>query len=151
MLYLLLKFLHVVFAMVWVGGIVMMTAFSFLLLRSSDRAFLASLTRYSGLVGARTTGPAAGLTILTGFAVAGVGRTGFPFWVLWGIATFVIAAIVGAVVFRRAGMAFGRLLAQPDADEVAVKAGQRRMAMQQLFMVALLLSAVWAMVFKPTL
>jgi uncharacterized membrane protein len=151
MLYLLLTFLHIVFAMIWVGGVVMMTAFSVLLLRTSDRAFLTPLTRYSVLVSARTTGPAAGLTILTGFAAVGVGHTGFPFWVVWGIATFIIAVAVGAVVFRRAGMEFARLLAQPDADEQAVRAGQRRMAVQQVFMVVLLLAAVWAMVFKPTL
>src|SRR3954452_716261 len=106
MIYLLFKFLHVVFAIVWVGGVITLATFSLLLLRTSDRAFLMSLTRYSAIVGARITGPAAGLTILAGFAAAWYGHLGFPFWILWGIATFVVVVIIGSVVFRRAGMKF---------------------------------------------
>lgn len=149
MIYLILKFAHVVLAMVWVGGIVTLTGLSILLLRASDRQFLISLTRYSELLGGRLTGPAAGLTLLTGFAAVGVGHTGFPLWVLWGITVFIVVGLVGGIFFRRTGMEFSRLIASADADEQAVRAGQRRMAQQQLFMVALLLSAVWAMVFKP--
>jgi uncharacterized membrane protein len=150
MIYLLLKFLHVVFAMVWVGGVIALTTFSLLLLRTSDRPFLVSLTRYSEIVGARVTGPAAGLTILAGIGAAWYGHLGFPFWILFGVATFVIIVLMGAIMFRRAGMEFSRLLNQPDADERAIAAGQRRMAVQQLIMIVLLLLTVWAMVFKPT-
>ena|SRR5437868_14417606 len=150
MTYLVLKFLHVVFAMIWVGGVIALTAFSLLLLRTSDRAFLVSLTRYSAIVGARVTGPAAGLTILAGIGAAWYGHLGFPFWILWGIAAFLVIMVMGAVLFRRAGMEFGRLLAQPNADERAIVASQRRMAVQQLVMIALLLVTVGVMVFKPT-
>src|SRR5256885_10699223 len=98
MIYLILKFLHVVFAMVWVGGVIALTAFSLLLLRTSDRAFLVSLTRYSAIVGARVTGPAAGLTILAGIAATWYGHVGFPFWIVWGIAAFLVGIVLGAVV-----------------------------------------------------
>jgi len=151
MIYLLLKFLHVMFAIIWVGGVIALTTFSLLLLRSSDRSFLASLTRYSAIVGARVTGPAAGLTILAGIGAAWYGHVGFPFWILWGLAAFVVTLLMGAVFFRRAVMNFGHLLAQPDSDDRAIAAGQRRVAVQQLIMIVLLLATVGVMVFKPTL
>src|SRR5262245_2514921 len=148
--YLWLKFFHLVFVVAWIGAVTALTAFNLLLLSTIDRHFLRSLLRYSGAMGGLLIGPAAGLVLLTGLAMVWVGHTGFPLWIMWGIVTIIVAVTVGGIVFRRAAMQFARLLGQPDASDDAIAAGQRRMALQGLTMVLLLVLAVWAMVFKPS-
>lgn len=95
--------------------------------------------------------PAAGLALLTGFAIVGVGQLGFPFWVLWGLTAFFLSMIVGSTLVHRTGAKLTRRLTEGDADDGEIASMQRRLVVLQGADLLLLLSVVWAMVFKPTL
>ena len=66
MLYLLVKFLHVVFAAVWIGGAVTLTLLGLAVYHAQDVSALRTLARYTMIVGARVFGPVAALTVVTG-------------------------------------------------------------------------------------
>ena len=69
---------------------------------------------------------------------------------MWGLAGVFGSVLLGATVLRRAGQELAALSAQaaPDASRMAVL--RRRLARWGLINIVLLVSTVWAMVFKPT-
>jgi putative copper export protein len=62
----LFKFLHVLFVIVWVGGVLTVNVMQVLTGRGQDRAAQESLLRLSDLYGRAVIAPAAALTLLTG-------------------------------------------------------------------------------------
>lgn len=74
-------------------------------------------------------------------------KTGFPLWIGWGLAAIVLSILLGATVLRKAG---GELT-QRLSGSGEVHPLERRLALWSAINLAVLLSAVWAMVFKPVL
>lgn len=149
--YNLFKFLHVVAVVVWIGGLVAVGVLTARLARAEDRAVFAAVARQSRFFGAAVLGPTAGVALLAGFAMIGVSGLGFPLWVVWGIGAVVLSVALGATLIRRAGEALGERLAAAAPGDPGVRALQRRLATLNAVNVLLLLSAAWAMVFKPVL
>ena len=150
MLFLWLKFLHVLTAMIWVGGLVVLAVFNFRLSRTRERPFVLALARQSQFLGTRVLGPASGLTLLSGIIVMAVGHVGMTLWVIWGFVAFLLSAALGATLLRRAAGELGHRLEAGD-DDRAVAAVQRRLAGLHLVNLVLLASAAGAMVIKPTI
>jgi hypothetical protein len=71
------------------------------------------------------------------------------FWVAWGIAAVVLSLAIGATLIRVTNGELRRVAADAPADDPRWPRLQRRAA--TLYAINLLLSAVWAMEFKPTL
>lgn len=83
--YLLLKFLHVLGAIAWIGGLLMLLVLNARMGREGEATVVAALGRQSEYLGRSVLGPAMLLTLLAGFGTAGVAR--FPFsslWIVWG-------------------------------------------------------------------
>lgn len=150
MLYYLLKFVHVVAAMIWFGGFVLVVALNMRMARMADRAGAAALERQGQFLGARVFGPAAILTLLS-VATLGVGGLGFPFWAIWGLVAVVLSILLGAVFLTRTGEELGRVLAQGDDQAPRIAALRRRLVRLSYLNGLVLLSAVWVMIAKPTL
>jgi hypothetical protein len=81
-------------------------------------------------------------------AISGLG---VPFWIIWGFAAIILSVALGATLIRRVGEELSELAQAAEADEPRLMVVQRRLATLNAINVLLLLSAVWAMVFKPTL
>ena len=142
---------HVLAAMVWLGGLVALTALASHVLRSSDREAVARFIGSLRVVGPRVLAPASLLVLAFGIwmvvddAAWDFGQT----WVWLALALVVVAVLVGAVFLSRSAL----------AAERAVKAGDDVQATQQLrhwswgirLIVLLLVVATWDMVFKPGL
>lgn len=143
------KFVHVLAATVWVGGVMTLAVLNARLAREKDDAALRLLAGHGGFVGRAVMGPAAGLTLITGLALAGLMGWGFPLWFGWGLAGVFGSVLLGASVMRRGAGELQRLAtAGPDHPRVA--ALRRRLALAGALNLLLLLSTVWAMVFKPS-
>jgi uncharacterized membrane protein len=144
-----LMFLHVLAAMVWVGGLVALLAFGRRTLREGDPGAVARFVGSLRVIGPALLAPAAGLVLVLGIWMVldsdawDFGQT----WVWLGLAVLVAAALVGAIFLSRAGL----------AAERAVQAADTAEALRQLrlwsvgigVIVALLVVATWDMVFKP--
>jgi uncharacterized membrane protein len=143
-----LVFLHVLAAMVWLGGIAVLGAFAVRILRADDpdaiRRFLGDLRRIGPLVLAPA--PIA----LVGFGVwATLDSWDFgELWIQLGLGLFGAAFVVGAAHQSRAALAAERAAAA--GDHAVAARWLRRWAWGMGVIVALLVGATWVMVAKPT-
>jgi uncharacterized membrane protein len=143
----LFKFLHVLGVIVWVGGVFTVNVLQVLVGRGSDRAPQASLLRLSDLYGRAVIAPATALTLTGVVRVEQIGVGYGTFWVAWGIAAIVLSIALGATMIRATNAALRRLAADDPQWPVLL----RRAAILYAVNLLLLLSALWAMEFKPTL
>ena len=105
--YLIVKFLHIVAAIVWLGG-----GIAFLVLASAntekaDPARLIAVVAQVAFLGQHLFMPASIVTLLTGLAVVSLGGFGWPAWVLIGFGGIVVTAALGAL---KLGPTAGRIL-----------------------------------------
>jgi uncharacterized membrane protein len=143
-----LVFIHVLAAMIWVGGITMLGAFAIRILREDDPAavgrFLGTLRRIGPLVLA----PAPVLVV--GFGIwAVLDSDAWDFGQLWidlGLGLFAVAFLIGAAHQSRAALA-----AERAPDHATALHHLRRWAWGMGVIVVLLVVATWVMVFKPGL
>jgi uncharacterized membrane protein len=147
-----LKFLHIVAAIIWVGGVITLTLLNARLASTRNGAAMAALASVGGFFGQKVFGPAAGVTFLAGLATAL--NAGFPMrsvWIIWGFLVILLSIALNAALIRPTAQRIGALAATPDGDGGQVAALQRRLWMLTALNIVLLLSAVWAMIAKPTL
>jgi uncharacterized membrane protein len=148
----LFKFLHILAVIVWVGGVLTVNVLQILTGRGQDRAAQASLLRLSDLYGRAIIAPAAALTLLTGLVRVEQINVGYrTLWVVWGIAAIVGSVAIGATLIRATNAELRRLATDAPHDDPRWPTLQRRAATLYGMNLLLLLSAVWAMEFKPTL
>lgn len=143
MLYTSFKFVHVLGAIVWVGGSLFLAMTTIRFLRDEESGDVSQLVRQNAFVGQYAMGPAAAITLLAGILLMVVGKWPPTLWIVWGLLGLLISGILGAGVLQKE---LGRVAAGGDRRE----AGSRmaRIAGLNLFV---LLTVVAAMVFKPTI
>lgn len=131
-LYLLVKFVHVVAVVIWLGGRLALAVVTARLARADDAATLIAVRRQSQGFGHVVVGPAAGVTMRAGLGM--VGRVGFgvaTVWVVWGMIAIIASIVLGAVPIRRAGAALDDLAAA-NAGDPRFAAFQRRLTLLSL-------------------
>jgi uncharacterized membrane protein len=144
-----LVFVHVLAAMVWLGGITVLGAFAIRILRAADPAAVGRFLGTLRWVGPLVLAPAPVLVV--GFGVWAVADSdAWDFGQLWaqlGLGLFTAAFLVGAAHQSRAAIAAERAAAQGDA--ATATRYLRRWAWGMAAILALLVAATWVMVFKP--
>jgi uncharacterized membrane protein len=146
-----LLFGHIVAAMVWLGGGVMLAAFAVGAVRGGDPAAVARLVRSLRVVGpailapATIAAPALGVWLVLDSDAWDFGQT----WVQLALALFAAAFAVGAAHQSRAAILADRAVARGDDD--AARRHLTRWTWGYGLVVLLLLAVAWDMVFKPGL
>jgi uncharacterized membrane protein len=144
-----LKLLHVLGAIVWMGGYVAMAFLTARLLRAGDRTVLRGYATALDAFGGPVLGASSGLTLLAGIGVAAVGHLWALLWVQLGLGLIVLLFVFGAAAIGPAARRLRAALAAAEGDGAAVAAaGGRLVALEGLYVV-LLLVAVGIMVLKP--
>jgi uncharacterized membrane protein len=146
-----LLFLHVLAAMVWVGGLVALTVFASLVLASGEPGAVGRFVASLRVIGPAMLLPA--MASVIGFGIWLVldsdawsfGQT----WVWLALALFGGAFIVGAAFQSRAAIDAQRAAEAGDHDEAARQL--RRWSWGMRLILLLLVVAAWDMVFKPGL
>jgi len=150
-LYQWLLLLHIVAAMIWVGGTVTLSALATYVVRRRDRDATARFVASLPVIGPVVMAPAV-LAVL-GFGIwLVVDSDAWSFdqtWIWIALAVFAAAFVVGAAFQSRA--AIGAQRAVDEGDDDAAAAGLAHWAWGSRVIVALLLVAAWDMVFKPAL
>lgn len=150
--YLLLKFLHILGAIAWIGGLLMLLVLNARMGREGEATVVAALGRQSEYLGRSVLGPAMLLTLLAGFGTAGVAR--FPFsslWIVWGIIGFVASIVVGVLLVQRAAGELESAAREAGPADPRLTRLRGRLIGLNAVNLLLLVSVVAAMVFKPTL
>ena len=147
--YSVLLFIHIVCAVIWVGGAFALQLLAFLVSRTGDQLELARLMRYFELIGSRVFVPVATLLFVAGAAMTlqawSFGKT----WIAVSVALWVLSAVAGAVYLGPRAKRVGELF---TAEGQSSEAG--RALMNRLFLVSRLELVSFAiiialMVFKP--
>lgn len=148
-MYDLFKFLHIVAVIVWIGGYVSTRLLGGFVLRHENRTVFAAVLRQARTLGGELVLPAAVFTLLSGIAMMAVTGWGVPLWIAWGFAAIVLSVALGVIAHRPLEAELLERSQSESTDDVPLAAIHRRLAVVSIVNVLLLLSAVWAMVFKP--
>lgn len=146
------KFMHVLGAIAWIGGMLALIVFQARMASVREIAVLRAIWSTSAAFGQRVFGPAALITLISG--IVATLQIGYPFhalWITWGFVGIVLSLVVLFAATRPAGRRLAVLLgeAEPAWDEL--RALQLRLVRIGLLNLAILTSVVWAMVAKPML
>jgi uncharacterized membrane protein len=146
-----LLFLHVLAAMVWLGGGVMLAALATRVLRDPDPAAAGRFTDNLRVLGPLVLAPATVAVVGLGIGLV-VDTAAWDFGQLWvqlGLGLFAAAFLLGAVWQSRTALAATRAAARDDDAEA--RRQLRRWAWGYRLIVLLLVAAAWDMTSKPGL
>jgi uncharacterized membrane protein len=146
-----LKFLHIVGAIGWLGGFVTFSIISARSAREKNPAVLATLEQLMRFNGMAVIGPASGLTLLAGIVMIAVSGMAISLWVIWGFAAIIVSIAIGAALIGPTNKALREVAAAAEPSESHLDALRRRLVTLNIINILVLLSAVWAMVAKPSL
>src|SRR5262249_24714126 len=150
--YHLLKFVHIVSVVLWVGGSFTLAVVVGRAARPDDRALLSNTLRQAAFYGRAVSGPASLLTLLTGMGMLlTLGISAEALWVRWGFVGMLVHIVLGATVLRRAMQRLLTLAAAPETAAEALNAAVRRLVLVNAAYLAMLLSVVGAMAIKPVI
>ena len=147
-----LKFIHVLSVIAWIGGVTCLAVLIWRVRRERNRTILAALLQQATTYGQMVPGPASGLVLLSGLGMVGMAGIGFTtFWVLWGYAGILLHGVIGAVFIRKRTMELARLVSTDGADDQSLAEAGGKLWTVQLIYLAIMALVVGAMVLKPTL
>ena len=146
-----LLFLHVLAAMVWVGGGVMLAVLGARVLRDPDSRAIGRFTGSLRVLGPLVLAPAtvAVLGLGLGLVLDSEAWNFGQLWVQLGLGLFAAGFLVGAVWQSRSALAAARAAGREDDAEA--RRQLRRWLAGYWLIVALLVVAVWDMTTKPGL
>ncbi|HEX7091958.1 MAG TPA: DUF2269 family protein [Longimicrobiales bacterium] len=145
--YLWLKFVHVTAAILWVGGVVVLAVLARRSARDPGAAGELPIHRHP--IGRALIQPAMIVTIVAGLALGHL-RGSMPPWATWGLVVAVATVVVVLGFIRRYDRELLALAANGEGNAVREAVLRRRIARLGMLNIVLLLSAVWAMVYKPS-
>ena len=149
-LYNLLKFLHILAVIVWMGGMLVMVILSTRFRQTRDPAVMRALSEHGRFLGMTVFGPSVGIALITGIGMVQVGRLSFgAFWITWGMTGLVLSLILGGALAGRMAAKLSKQVAAGEIDAETVAATQGRIALVGILNLLVLASVVFVMVFKP--
>ena len=145
-----LKLLHVLSVIIWIGGSVAIVMLLTRLARAGDRATVAALVpAIQGLMQVMA-GPAAGIVLVTGIAMVWIGKLGWgTLWVSAGFAGVILLGAFGGVVMQKRVMALKDIASAPGETAALAAAGARVRQASYVF-IAIVVAIIAVMVLKPT-
>lgn len=148
--YELLKFVHVVAAMIWVGGVLMMQAFGLRARATRNQVHMAAVAADIGHLGKRMMLPASLTVIVAGFLLIWDGPWALSMeWVWLSLILFAVSFVAGIGYFEPEGKRIAALLESEGGDSPKV---QERIALNLRLShldFLLLVAIVFLMVTKP--
>ena len=147
-----LLFVHVLSAMVWLGGGLTLMLAGFRARSSARPEAVAEFAGTVPFVGLRVLMPSVIVLLVTGIwqVLASSAWSFSQLWVRLALGLFILAFLVGAVYLSRVGIG----LARATADNRLASEGTallNRWLVGYVVVLALLVVAVWDMIFKPGL
>lgn len=149
MAYSLIKFIHVLAVIIWLGGAFTLSLLNYLVAQKKDISGLISLSKYAEFMGKFIISISAGITLLSGISLSVFFGFGWPFWVIWGFWIIILASILGSTVMRKISGKMNAIAQSKDPDYPKLHTLQRKFFIWNIIILILLFSAVWMMIFKP--
>lgn len=145
-----LKSIHVLSAVIWVGGAFTLQFLATRIDAAGDQAQMASFASNAEWFGKRIFMPASIIVLISGIWAVDEGGWSFgDFWVLWGLIGIAFSAIVGAAFLGPESGRIGKIVAERGVDDPEAVARRRRIFVVSRIELVILLTIVFVMVTKP--
>jgi uncharacterized membrane protein len=149
-MYDLFKFLHVLAAVVWVGGGLALNFLGTRLVAAGSATEIAGFARQLEWIGTRVFMPSSLVLLIAGIIMTIDAWSFEELWIVIGIGGFLYSFINGAFFVGPLSRRTGQLLSDRD-DAPEVSANIQRLFVLGRIELAVLVIVVWAMTIKPTL
>ena len=144
-----LKYIHILAAMVWVGGAFFTQMLAIKVTRSGDTADLARTGRDLAIVGGRVF-PLASIILLIAGILMVLQRWSFSqAWVAVALVLWVVSLLAGVLYIGPRAAAVGKQFAAEGPSSVAARAGMARLFLVSRLELVSFAVIVFLMVFKP--
>lgn len=142
---------HILGAIIWLGGGLMLSVFAARARQSGDPGFIRQFARMLSYAGLRLFTPAVVVVLASGvwLVLASAEWSFTQLWVLLALGAFAAAFLIGALYLSRSAIQLERLTAAADFDLQAARELLSRWIVGYQAVLVILLIAVWDMVFKP--
>ena len=146
-----LKFGHILGAMIWIGGGVMLSFIGIRTRQSEDPHYIREFSRTLSYVGLRVLMPTVIAVLVFGvWMVLAFSAWRFTqLWILLALGAFALAFVIGAVYLSRIALVLDSLTASTDFNLETARNLLSRWIVGYQIVLFILLFAVWDMVFKP--
>ncbi|TPN77719.1 DUF2269 family protein [Mesorhizobium sp. CU2] len=148
--YSIVKFLHVVSAVLWVGGGFVLFLLGMLAERAGNIEEKLQAMRASGQLGGRFFAPMSMLTLIFGLIMCGFWVGFSDLWIVVGLVGYATTFSIGMLVFKPTGERMGAMITKDGVTPAVLAIGQRMMNWARLDY-AVMLVIIADMVLKPTL
>jgi uncharacterized membrane protein len=145
-----LKFVHILMAIVWVGGAIAVQVLAFRILKENNPQRLAALSSDVGALGERMFAPASIALVLVGILM--VIDSGIEFsdtWIVIGIIGFLATLVTGLFYLTPTSKKLGGILEQRGPEDPEAQATIRRLLAVSRIDLLVLVIVVFNMVAKP--
>lgn len=146
-----LLLIHILAAITWLGGGIMAQILAFRIVRSGDPARTVAFSRDMEFFGGRVFMPAAIVLAIAGILMV-IDIEVFAFgdaWIIFGLAVIAFSAVLGAAFLTPEGGRIAAIIENRGVEDREVQDRINRIILASRVELLLLLSAVYAMVFKP--
>ena len=148
-----LHLMHILGAIIWVGGGVMLSLIGARARKSEGPRIIGEFAQTLSYTGLRVLMPAVLVVLVTGVWLV-LSSSEFnitQLWVLLALGAFVLAFLIGAIYLSRNAIQLERLTKGADPDPRSTRDLLSRWIVGYQVVLLILLFAVWDMVFKPGL
>lgn len=148
-----IHFIHVLGAIIWVGGGAMLSLIGARTRKSTDARIIGGFAKTLSYVGLRILTPAVVAVLLTGLWLVLTGSEWkfTQLWVLLGLGAFITVFLIGAIYLSRIAIQLDRLTAGTDLNLSEARDLLGHWIVGYQIILVILIFAVWDMVFKPGL
>ena len=147
--YSIVKFLHVVSAVLWVGGGFVLFLLGMLAERAGNIEEKLQAMRASGQLGSRFFAPMSMLTLIFGLVMCAFWVGFSELWIVIGLVGYATTFSIGMLIFKPTGERIGGMIAKDGVTPAVLAIGQRMMSWARLDY-AVMLAIIADMVLKPT-
>ncbi|WP_095089540.1 DUF2269 family protein [Mesorhizobium sophorae] len=147
--YSIVKFLHVVTAILWVGGGFVLFLLGVLAERAGNIEDKLQAMRASGQLGSRFFAPMSMLTLIFGLIMCSFWVGFSDLWIIIGLVGYATTFSIGMFIFKPTGERMGAMIAKDGITPAVLAIGQRMMSAAR-FDYAVMLVVIADMVLKPT-
>jgi uncharacterized membrane protein len=147
--YQLLLYIHIICAVIWVGGAFAIQALAVLVSRSDDPMELPRLGRNLEFIGSRVFMPAATLLFITGVVMTIQNWTFGRTWIAVSVGLWVLSAVIGAAYLGPRAKRVAALFEAEGASSVAARQLVGRMFLVSRLELVGFAVVIALMVFKP--
>ncbi|HZK52273.1 MAG TPA: DUF2269 family protein [Actinomycetota bacterium] len=144
-------FVHVLMAIVWVGGNIHLQIIGARLVAINDALQIGNFSKQAEWIGTRVLTPAAIVIVVAGVFMT-LDRWDFEqLWIIIGLAGFLYSAINGAVFLGPLSGKNAKLIDERGVEDPEVQGNIRKLFTYGRIELVILIVVVWAMTMKPTL